>query len=153
MPQAPRNDGAGPHWPVRVSAAGATPPPAVRGRHGHEGQRLAVQGHAAILPLARFIAISYNPEVRTVSYTAGALRDLKRHGNVAGRVRKAVAEYAADPQAHANNVTQLVGSPFQRIRVGDFRAIFEATDTAVIVVKVAPPAKLTRSLRVGGTHV
>ncbi len=76
--------------------------------------------------------------MRTVSYTASALRDLKRHGNVAGRVRKAVAEYAADPQAHANNVTQLVGSPFQRIRVGDFRAIFEATDTAVIVVKVAP---------------
>ncbi len=85
-----------------------------------------------------FIAISYNAEVRTVSYTATALRDLKRHGNVAGRLRKAVAEYAADPQAHANNVTQLVGSPFQRIRVGDFRAIFEATDTALIVVKVAP---------------
>lgn len=76
--------------------------------------------------------------MRSVSYTASALRDLKRHGNVAGRVRKAMAEYAADPQAHANNVTQLVGSPFWRIRVGDFRAIFEATETAVTVVKVAP---------------
>ena len=49
-----------------------------------------------------------------------------------------MAEYAADPQAHANNVTQLVGSPFWRIRVDDFRAIFEATETAITVVKVAP---------------
>ncbi len=76
--------------------------------------------------------------MRTVAYTLGAARDLKRHGNVAGRIRKAVAEYAADSQAHANNVTQLVGSPFWRIRVGDFRAIFEVTDTMIIVVKVAP---------------
>ncbi len=75
--------------------------------------------------------------MRTVTYTFDATRDLKRHGNVAARVRKAVAEYAADPQAHANNVTQLVGSPFWRIRVGDFRAVFEATDTTITVVKVA----------------
>ena len=76
--------------------------------------------------------------MRTVSYTLSAARDLKRHGNVAGRIRKAVTEYAADPQAHANNVTQLVGSPFWRMRVGDFRAIFELTDTTITVVKVAP---------------
>ncbi len=76
--------------------------------------------------------------MRTVVYTLDAARDLKRHGNVAARVRKAISEYAADPLAHANNVTQLVGSPFWRIRVGDFRAIFEATETTLTVVKVAP---------------
>ena len=76
--------------------------------------------------------------MRTVAYTLSAAKDLKRHGNVAARVRKAVAEYAADPQAHANNVTQLVGSPFWRMRVGDFRAVFEMTDTTITVTKVAP---------------
>ena len=84
------------------------------------------------------IAIRYDANVRAVVFTAGVLRDLKRHGNIAGRVRKAVAEYAADPQADANNVTQLVGSPFLRMRVGDFRVIFEATETTLTVVKVAP---------------
>ena len=54
--------------------------------------------------------------MRTVAYTLSAARDLKRHGNVAGRVRKAVAEYAADPLAHANNVTQLVGSFWRKQR-------------------------------------
>ena len=76
--------------------------------------------------------------MRTVVYTLDATKDLKRHGNVAARVRKAVAEYAADPQAHANNVTQLVGLPFWRIRVGDFRAIFDMTDATITVVKIAP---------------
>ena len=76
--------------------------------------------------------------MRTVVFTASALRDLKRHGSVAGRGRKALAEYAVDPQAHANNVAQLVGSPFLRMRSGDFRAIFEATETTLTVVKVAP---------------
>lgn len=76
--------------------------------------------------------------MRTVVYTASALRDLKRHGNVAGRVRKALNEYVADQQAHANNVTQLVGSTGFRMRIGDFRAIFETTETTIIVTKIAP---------------
>lgn len=76
--------------------------------------------------------------MRNVTYTLGAARDLKRHGNVAGRIRKAVGEYAADPKAHANNVTQLVGSSGFRMRVGDFRVVFEATETGIIVTKVAP---------------
>jgi len=76
--------------------------------------------------------------MRTVQYTGSALRDLKRHGNVAERIRKAISEYAVDPQAHTNNVTQLVGSPTLRMRVGDFRVIFESADTQVTVVKIAP---------------
>ncbi len=90
------------------------------------------------MPLARHIALRYNTNMRTVAYTLDAAKDLKRHGNVAARVRKAMSEYAADPQAHANNVTQLVGSPFWRMRIGDLRAIFEMTDTTITLTKVAP---------------
>jgi mRNA interferase RelE/StbE len=66
--------------------------------------------------------------MKTVRFTVGASLDLKRHGNMASRARKAIAEYAADGIAQANNVTQLVGSPASRMRIGAFRMIFEETD-------------------------
>lgn len=76
--------------------------------------------------------------MKTVTYTLDAARDLKRHGNVAERVRKAIREYAADGIARANNVTQLVGSDVKRLRVGDFRAIFDETADTITVTKVGP---------------
>jgi mRNA interferase RelE/StbE len=76
--------------------------------------------------------------VKTVRFTTGAARDLKRHGSVASRARKAIAEFAADGVKHANNVTQLVGSPAKRMRIGDFRLIFEETETEIVVTKFAP---------------
>lgn len=47
-------------------------------------------------------------------------------------------EYAADPAAHGNNVTRLVGSSAKRLRVGSYRVIFEETDTEIIVTRIAP---------------
>jgi mRNA interferase RelE/StbE len=76
--------------------------------------------------------------VKTVRYTKEAARDLKRHGNIADRARRTVSEYAADPGAHANNVTQLVGNPLWRMRIGDFRAIFEETADMITVTKLRP---------------
>jgi mRNA interferase RelE/StbE len=76
--------------------------------------------------------------VKTVRYLIPARTALRRHGNVAVRLRKAMAEYAANPTAHANNVTQLVGSAGKRMRVGDFRIVFEETDTEIVVTKIGP---------------
>lgn len=76
--------------------------------------------------------------MNTVRYTSDALRSLKRHGNIAARIRKALDEYAAETGAHANSVSRLVGSTASRLRVGDFQAIFEETDTDIIVTKIAP---------------
>ena len=76
--------------------------------------------------------------MKAVVYSRPAAKDLRRHGNVAERIRRAIREYAADPQAHGNNVTQLVGSPAKRLRVGDFRVIFDETATAIISTKVGP---------------
>ncbi|MGI4793467.1 MAG: type II toxin-antitoxin system RelE family toxin [Janthinobacterium lividum] len=75
--------------------------------------------------------------MKTVRYTVDAAKDLKRHGNMAARVRKAVKEYA-ETGTHSNNVTQLVGSTAWRMRVGDFRVIFENGETEIIVTKIAP---------------
>ena len=57
---------------------------------------------------------------------------------MAARLRRAVDEYAADANAQANNVRQLVGSDAKRFRVGDFRVIFEESGTAILVTKIAP---------------
>jgi mRNA interferase RelE/StbE len=76
--------------------------------------------------------------MKSVVYTVSAAKDLKRHGDMAARVRKAIGEYATDGIAHANNVTQLVGSIAKRLRVGDFRVIFEESETTLTVTKVGP---------------
>ena len=76
--------------------------------------------------------------MKPVRYTTEALRNLKRHGNMAARIRRALEEYAAEPTAHANNVTRLVGSSSSRMRVGDYRAIFVETEAEVTVVRVGP---------------
>jgi mRNA interferase RelE/StbE len=76
--------------------------------------------------------------VKTVRYTTEALRSLKRHGNMASRIRRAVEEYAANPAAHANNVTQLVGSSSSRMRVDAYRVIFVETEAELSVVRIGP---------------
>jgi mRNA interferase RelE/StbE len=57
---------------------------------------------------------------------------------MAARIRRAIEEYAADPVAHANNVTRLVGSSSNWIRVGDYRVIFVETEAELSVVRVGP---------------
>ncbi len=76
--------------------------------------------------------------MKTVRYTTDALKALKRHGTVAVRVRRSVDDDAANPAAHANNVTRLVGSSASRMRVGDYRVIFVETETELTVLRIGP---------------
>ena len=76
--------------------------------------------------------------MKTVRYHPDALKSLKRHGNTASRLRKAIDEYAAETGAHANSETRLVGLSGNRLRVGDFRVIFEESDTEIFVTKIGP---------------
>lgn len=76
--------------------------------------------------------------MKRVRYTADALRSLKRHGNVANRIMRSVREYADGTGAHANNVKALQGSSALRLRVGDYRVIFDETDTEIIVTGLGP---------------
>lgn len=76
--------------------------------------------------------------MKPLRYTADAAKDLRRHANMAARIRKALGDYAADPARHANNVRALKGSSAARLRVGDFRVIFEESDTEILVTKIGP---------------
>lgn len=70
-------------------------------------------------------------------YTAAAARDLKRHSNMAARIRAALTDYALSG-ARANMVTRLVGSSASRMRVGNFRVIFEDAHGEIVVTKIGP---------------
>jgi mRNA interferase RelE/StbE len=74
--------------------------------------------------------------MKAVRYSAEAIANLKRYGNMAARVRKAVNEYAADPAAHANKMTRLVGSPVNRMRVADYRVIFVEAEQDLVVTRI-----------------
>jgi mRNA interferase RelE/StbE len=76
--------------------------------------------------------------MKTVRYTTEALRNLKRYGKLAAGIKRTVEEYAPNPAAHANNVTQLVGSSASRMRVGDYRVIFVETETELLVIRIGP---------------
>lgn len=75
---------------------------------------------------------------KSITYTGDALKDLRRHGNMAERIRKAIKEYAADPQAHANKIDHMKGMPGKRMRVGEYRIIFQETGTGIMVIKIGP---------------
>ena len=76
--------------------------------------------------------------MKQVRYTADALKSLKRHGNVADRIMRTMREYADGTGAHANNVRALQGSSALRLRVGDYRVIFNETETEIIVTGLGP---------------
>lgn len=76
--------------------------------------------------------------MKTVRFTADAAKALRKHANMAARLRAKISEYAADPAAQANNVTQLVGVNAKRLRVGDFRVIFNETPDVILVLTIGP---------------
>jgi mRNA interferase RelE/StbE len=76
--------------------------------------------------------------VKRISYTRVATRALRKHRNMAPRIMAKVKDYAANPAALANVVTEMVGKDYRRLRVGDFRVLFRETATEVIVLDVGP---------------
>ncbi|MHB8885182.1 MAG: type II toxin-antitoxin system RelE family toxin [Methylovirgula sp.] len=73
--------------------------------------------------------------MKTLSFTRSAARDLRKYRSVAARITEKLSRYA---QTGAGEVKQLVGSSAKRLRDGDFRAIFEETETEIIVTKIGP---------------
>jgi len=76
--------------------------------------------------------------MKTIRYTADAAKAIKRHANVAARLRSKISELALIPTPQANNVKPLVGVDAKRLRVGDFRVIFTETETEILILTIAP---------------
>jgi mRNA interferase RelE/StbE len=65
--------------------------------------------------------------MKKVVILAVAARALHKHRADSERILKKIEAYASDPGSQRNNVKALVGSTAKRLRVGDFRVIFEET--------------------------
>jgi mRNA interferase RelE/StbE len=78
--------------------------------------------------------------MKPVRYEAeDAIRTLRRMPRpTAEGIRDTVAAYAADPASQAANVRALKGEPgVLRLRVGDWRVVFEA-GSGVAVIRIGP---------------
>lgn len=85
------------------------------------------------------LAIGYLVVVKTVAYRQGALKALSRmQPKVAQRIRDKVEQFAADPGSQANNVKALHGSPYIRLRVGDWRVIMNDQGIVLLVLEIGP---------------
>ncbi|MGL5114653.1 MAG: type II toxin-antitoxin system RelE family toxin [Beijerinckiaceae bacterium] len=72
--------------------------------------------------------------MKTVRYTADALRDLRKLRGEAKAIMAKIDRYA---ETGAGDVKRLVGQDgAMRIRIGDVRAIFEQTAAEIVVTKV-----------------
>ncbi len=72
--------------------------------------------------------------MKTVRYTPDALKDLRRIPTAKAIVAK-IARYAATVAGDVKALTAAGGA--KRLRIGDYRAIFEDTGAVVLVTKVA----------------
>jgi mRNA interferase RelE/StbE len=77
--------------------------------------------------------------MREIGYSRAALKVLSRMpANESGRLRAKIRQYAEDPASLANNVKALSGSPYVRLRVGDWRVIMDDRDRVLLIVNVGP---------------
>ena len=65
---------------------------------------------------------------------------------LAARIREKLTVVSDDPYAHHNNVTKLQNRPGYRLRVGDWRVIYEiqGDELIILVVKIAPRGEVYR---------
>jgi len=77
--------------------------------------------------------------MREVMYSAAAAKVLHRMPTTdEHRIRAKVEQYANDPASLGNNVKALKGSPFIRLRVGDWRVVMDDRQRVLSVLKVGP---------------
>jgi mRNA interferase RelE/StbE len=76
--------------------------------------------------------------MKTIILLDPAIAAMRKHRNMAKRIAGKLAAYAENPASVANQVTELRGVPFKRLRVGDFRILFEETETEIIVSDIGP---------------
>ena len=77
----------------------------------------------------------------SVTFTKQAVRTLRRMPkNIANLIREKIDTIALEPYAPHNNVTKLVGRPGYRLRIGDWRVIYELQDAQLVmlVIKIGP---------------
>jgi len=74
---------------------------------------------------------------REISYSRNALKALRAIDARASRlIRSKIEQYATDPASLSNNVKALKGTDSYRLRVGDYRVIFNESMVVVTILKI-----------------
>jgi mRNA interferase RelE/StbE len=74
-----------------------------------------------------------------IEYKKSAIRSLqKMPRNFADTIGKKIAALAADPYAPNNNAVKLQGREGYRLRVGDWRVLYELEDDRLVILDVKP---------------
>ncbi|WP_275784013.1 type II toxin-antitoxin system RelE family toxin [Pararhizobium gei] len=82
-----------------------------------------------------------------VVYEKEAIKALTRMpATDARRIRQKVQQYADDPATLANNVKKLQGVEYYRLRVGDWRVIFNEDGLVIDVIKIAGRGEVYKGL-------
>ncbi|NSX90144.1 type II toxin-antitoxin system RelE family toxin [Agrobacterium tumefaciens] len=77
--------------------------------------------------------------MKQIAYSKSALKVLRRlPTNEAKRITSKIEQYASDPKSLANNIKALVGSPYIRLRVADWRIIMDDQGNVLEVLKIGP---------------
>lgn len=77
--------------------------------------------------------------MREVSFSKSSLQTLRRMPvNVAATIRAKIVQYAQDPTSLARNVTRLKGRTGWRLRVGDWRVIFDDDGVVLAILAIGP---------------
>ena len=72
-----------------------------------------------------------------IAYSKTALKQLRRlPTNIQKRLRQKIVLYAEDPQSKAHHVTKLQGREGYRLRVGDWRVIFDINGTVLAIFEI-----------------
>jgi mRNA interferase RelE/StbE len=77
--------------------------------------------------------------MEAIAYSKSVIRTLRRQSvNEALRIREKVGQNAIDPAAPGNNIKTLQGREGYRLRVGDWRMIFDEDGTVLSILDISP---------------
>lgn len=77
--------------------------------------------------------------MKKITYSKAATKTLRKMPKpTATRIMAKVEQYATDPASLGNLVKALQGQQAMRLRVGDYRVIFNEDAHVIAVIKVAP---------------
>ncbi|MBS9781784.1 MAG: type II toxin-antitoxin system RelE/ParE family toxin [Gammaproteobacteria bacterium] len=75
--------------------------------------------------------------MKTIKYSRESLKSLRNMpANTMKRIVGKINQYANDPQSLANNVIRMKGEPHYRLRVGNYRVVFDEFDRIIEIIKV-----------------
>jgi mRNA interferase RelE/StbE len=74
-----------------------------------------------------------------IRYNKASIKALtKMPSNTARLIRRKIEQYASDPESMANNVKRLQGRDGYRLRVGDWRVIFDRDGVVLDILEIGP---------------